>query len=153
MFGLKLFSVANMALRGVELREQAACFLQSRMQQSRLTVHMAILERDEGVLIDKVEPPGIVRLATWVGKSLELHCSAVGKCLLTYLEESEFVRLVRDRGLRRNDENTTTSIRKLKQQIAEIGRAAIRLRTEGGDRLPRCRGAYFRPLRNCRGRH
>jgi len=73
MFGLKLFSVANMALRGVELREQAACFLQSRMQQSRLTVHMAILERDEGVLIDKVEPPGIVRLATWVGKSLELH--------------------------------------------------------------------------------
>ena len=141
MFGLKLFSVANMALNGVELRERAACFLQSLMQRSRLTVHMAIIEDDEAVLIEKVEPPGLVRLATRVGKRLDLHCSAVGKCLLSYLPEEEFLHLVRDRGLTRNNENTITSIRKLKLQVAQIRRVGYSVEDEEGEIGCRCVGA------------
>jgi DNA-binding IclR family transcriptional regulator len=141
MFGLKLFSLANMAINGVELRENAAAFLQSLMQRSRLTVHMALIEGDEAVLIEKVEPPGLVRLATWVGKRLELHCSAVGKCLLAYLPEGEFLRLVRDRGLTRNNENTITSIRKLKQQMTQIRDAGYAIEDEEGEIGCRCVGA------------
>src|SRR6266849_3832158 len=113
MFGLKLFSLANMAL----------------------------IEGDEAVLIEKVEPPGLVRLATWVGKRLELHCSAVGKCLLAYLREDEFLRLVRDRGLTRNNENTITSIRKLNQQMAQIRQAGYAIEDEEGEIGCRCVGA------------
>jgi DNA-binding IclR family transcriptional regulator len=141
MFGLKLFSLANMALSRVELRENAAGFLRSLMQRSRLTVHMALTEGDEAVLIEKVEPPGLVRLATWVGKRLELHYSAVGKCLLAYLPEDEFLRLVRDRGLTRNNENTITSIRKLKQQMAQIRHAGYAIEDEEGEIGCRCVGA------------
>jgi DNA-binding IclR family transcriptional regulator len=141
MFGLKLFSLANMALSGVELREKAAGFLQALMQRLRLTVHMAILEDHEAVLIEKVEPPGLVRLATWVGKRLELHSSAVGKCLLAYLPEAAFQRLVRDRGLTRNNENTITSIRKLKQQMTQIRHAGYAIEDEEGEIGCRCIGA------------
>jgi len=141
MFGLKLFSLANLALSGVGLRENAAKFLHPLMQRTRLTVHMAIIEDHEAVLIEKVEPPGLVRLATWVGKRLELHCSAVGKCLLAYLPETEFLRLVRDRGLTRNNENTITSIRKLKQQIAQIRHAGYAIEDEEGEIGCRCVGA------------
>jgi len=141
MFGLKLFSLANMALSGVELREDAAGFLQALMQRSRLTVHMALIEGDEAVLLEKVEPPGLVRLATWVGKRLELHCSAVGKCLLAYLREDEFLRLVRDRGLTRNNENTITSIRRLKQQMTQIRLAGYAIEDEEGEIGCRCVGA------------
>ena len=141
MFGLKLFSVANMALSGVELRENAAGFLQLLMQRSRLTVHMALIESDDAVLIEKVEPPGLVRLATWVGKRLDLHSSAVGKCLLAYLPEDEFLRLVRDRGLTRNNENTITSIRKLKHQMTQIRQAGYAIEDEEGEIGCRCVGA------------
>jgi len=141
LFGLKLFSLANMALSRVELRENAASFLHPLMQRSRLTVHMAIIEDHEAVLIEKVEPPGLVRLATWVGKRLELHCSAVGKCLLAYLPETEFLRLVRDRGLTRNNENTITSIRKLKHQITQIRHAGYAIEDEEGEIGCRCVGA------------
>jgi DNA-binding IclR family transcriptional regulator len=141
MFGLKLFSLANMALSGIELRENAGSFLHALMQRTRLTVHMAIIEDDEAVLIEKVEPPGLVRLATWVGKRLELHSSAVGKCLLAYLPEAEFLRLVRDRGLTRNNENTITSIRKLKQQITQIRHAGYAIEDEEGEIGCRCVGA------------
>jgi DNA-binding IclR family transcriptional regulator len=141
MFGLKLFSLANMALSGIELRENATSFLRPLMQRSCLTVHMAIIENHEAVLIEKVEPPGLFRLATWVGKRLELHCSAVGKCLLAYLPEAEFVRLVRDRGLTRNNENTITSVRKLKQQMAQIRHAGYAIEDEEGEIGCRCVGA------------
>ncbi|HLN01548.1 MAG TPA: IclR family transcriptional regulator [Bryobacteraceae bacterium] len=141
MFGLKLFSLANLALSGIELREKAASFLQPLMQRSRLTVHMAIIEDHEAVLIEKVEPPGLVRLATWVGKRLELHCSAVGKCLLAYLPDAEFLRLVRDRGLTRNNENTITSIRKLKQQMTQIRHTGYAIEDEEGEIGCRCVGA------------
>jgi DNA-binding IclR family transcriptional regulator len=141
MFGLKLFSVANMALSGIELREKAASFLQSLMLRSRLTVHMAIIEDDEAVVIEKVEPPGLVRLATWVGKRFELHCSAVGKCLLANLPEPEFLRVVRDRGLTRNNENTITSIRKLKQEVTQIRCAGYSIEDEEGEIGCRCVGA------------
>jgi len=102
---------------------------------------MALIEGDEAVLIEKVEPPGLVRLATWVGKRLELHCSAVGKCLLAHLREDEFLRLVRDRGLTRNNENTITSIRRLKQQMTQIRHAGYAIEDEEGEIGCRCVGA------------
>jgi DNA-binding IclR family transcriptional regulator len=141
MFGLRLFSVANRAIGSVELREQAATLLQSLARRSRLTVHMAILEDDTAVLIEKVEPPGLVRIATWVGKSMDLHCSGVGKCLLAYLPEPELSRVVRDHGLTRYNENTITSIRKLRQQAADIKRLGYSIEDEEGEIGCRCVGA------------
>lgn len=102
---------------------------------------MAIIEDDEAVLIEKIEPPGLVRSATRVGKRLDLHCSAVGKCLLAYSAEEEILRLVRDRGLTRNNENTITSIRKLKQQVAQIRRVGYSVEDEEGEIGCRCVGA------------
>jgi DNA-binding IclR family transcriptional regulator len=141
MFGLKLFSVANRAVGSVELRERAAAFLQTLARCSRLTVHMAILEDDAAVLIEKIEPPGLIRLATWVGKSMDLHCSAVGKCLLAFLPEPELLRVVRDHGLTRYNENTITSIRKLRQQAADIKRFGFAIEDEEGEIGCRCVGA------------
>lgn len=141
MFGLKLFSVANRALGSVELRERAAPFLQSLARRSRLTVHMAILEDDAAVLIEKIEPPGLIRLATWVGKCMDLHCSAVGKCVLAFLPEPELLRVVRDHGLTRYNENTITSIRKLRQEAADIKRLGYAIEDEEGEIGCRCVGA------------
>jgi DNA-binding IclR family transcriptional regulator len=111
------------------------------MQRARLTVHMAIMEDNEAVLIEKVEPPGLVRLASWVGKRMELHCSAVGKCLLAYLSEPEFLHVVRDHSLTRNNENTITSIRKLKQEVTQIRCAGYSIEDEEGEIGYRCVGA------------
>ena len=141
MCGLRLFSVANMALNSAELRERVATFLQALMQRTRLTVHMAISEGDEAVLIEKIEPLGLVRIATWVGKRMDLHASGVGKCLLAYLPEQEFLRMVRDHGLTRHNENTITSIRKLKLQMTEIRQTGYSIEDEEGEMGCRCIGA------------
>src|SRR5215472_17092606 len=57
-FGLQLVSLSRSALENLDLREEAKPFLQSLMQETGLTVHLAVLERNEAVIIEKVEGPG-----------------------------------------------------------------------------------------------
>lgn len=44
VFGLQLFSLANMAISGLKLHDEASPFLRSLVRDTELTVHMAILE-------------------------------------------------------------------------------------------------------------
>lgn len=141
LFGLKLFSLANMALAGIELREQAAPFLKALMEATGLTVHMAILERDEVVLVDKVEPPGLFKLATWIGKRMDAHCTGVGKALIAYLREADLDHLIKEHRLPRHNENTVASTRKLKEEVTRIRKLGYSVDNEEDEIGLRCIGA------------
>lgn len=119
LFGLKFFSMANTALRGLELREKAAPFLRELMARTHLTVHLAMLEENEAVLVEKVEPAGVFKLATWIGKRMDVHCTALGKALIAYLPEEELDAMVQERGLPRHNENTIGSLRRLRENLAK----------------------------------
>jgi DNA-binding IclR family transcriptional regulator len=140
LFGLRLFGLSKLALSRIELREQAAPFLRGLMERTQLTVHMAILEQDEAVIVEKVEPQSLLRLATWVGKRLDLHCSGVGKALVAYLPECELTRLVREHGLPRYNDNTITSLKRLRQEVARIRQAGYSVEDEEGEIGFRCIG-------------
>jgi len=120
MFGLKFFSLANLAISKVKLRDEAMPFLQHLGNTSHMTAHLAILDQGEVVIIEKVDGAGLLKVATWVGKRMEMHCTGVGKAAIAYLPDDELDILIRKRGLPRHNENTVTSARKLKLQLAEI---------------------------------
>ena len=139
--GLHLFGLANMALEGLNLREQAAPFLNRLMEKTGLTVHMAVLEHDEAVLIEKVQPLGALKVATWVGKRVDLHCTALGKVLLAYRSELEIDDLIKKHGLLRHNENTIGSARKLKENLALVRKLGYALDDEEEELGIRCLGA------------
>jgi DNA-binding IclR family transcriptional regulator len=148
MFGLKLFTLANTALSGLELRQQAFPFLLALGQKTELTVNMAILDLNEVVLIEKVEPPGIFRLATWVGQRLPLHCTSLGKVLLAFLSESELDRHIKP-GLLRHNENTIVSPTKLKEHLQVVRKLGYAVDDEEANIGLRGIGA---PILDSRGR-
>lgn len=141
LFGLKLFGLANMALSGIGLREKALPFLKALMARTRLTVHLAMLEQGEAVLIEKVEPPNVYRLATWLGKRMDVHCTGLGKALIAHLPEEEVDSLVRERGLPRHNDNTICSPRRLREELARIRKAGYALDDEEDELGARCIGA------------
>src|SRR5580698_8455275 len=57
--GLRMCELANAALESIKLREQAAPLLVRLRNSTGLTVHLAILEREEVVLIEKMESPEV----------------------------------------------------------------------------------------------
>jgi DNA-binding IclR family transcriptional regulator len=149
MFGLKLFSLAGSAISGLEIRELGAPHLASLMQQTGLTVHMAILEQHEAVLVSKVDPPGMIRLATWSGKRMDFHCTGLGKAIASFLPEERLDDLISVRGLPRHNENTIVSSRKLKQQLREVRTMGYALDDEEEEIGLRCIGV---PIFDNKGR-
>jgi DNA-binding IclR family transcriptional regulator len=119
MFGLKLFSLANSGVGTIELRDRVNPYLRELMLSTGLTVHMAILEQGAAVLVAKVEAQEPFRLATWIGKRMDLHCTGVGKALMAFLPEKE-LESIQLQGLPRHNESTIISSRKLKQELALI---------------------------------
>lgn len=140
-FGLKLFSLAKTAAVGVRLREQARPFLRSLMSDTGLTVHMGILEQNEVVLVEKIDSAVTPKLATWLGKRMDLHCTGLGKAVLAFLPEQAVGTVVKSHGLPRHNENTIASIRRLHKEMAEVRRLGYALDDEEEEIGTRCLGA------------
>jgi DNA-binding IclR family transcriptional regulator len=138
---LRICELARQALNGMSLREQARPSLKALAEQTGLTVHMAVLEQGSCVLIEKVTPPGAVRTATWVGKQLGLHCTALGKALIAHLPETEVARLVTEHGLIRYNDNTIRSVNQLHRELALVRQRGYALDDEEEEIGVRCIGA------------
>ena len=119
MFGLKFFSLANLAISKIKIREVATPFLRHLAETSHMTAHLAILEQGEVVIVEKFDSVGSLKVATWIGKRMDMHCTGVGKAAIAYLPEEELDSLIHKRGLPRHNENTVVSARRLKLQLAE----------------------------------
>lgn len=111
------------------------------MRRTALTVHMAVLERNEAVIVEKIECPGFLRLATWVGRRLDVNCSAVGKALIAFLSDEDFDQQFKGKVFARNNENTIVSTSKLKRELEHVRTVGYSFEDEEGEIGFRCIGA------------
>jgi len=146
--GFRLYALANMALSGIGVRDHAAPLLYRLMQETGLTVHLAILEDGEAILIDRIEPPGAPKVATWIGRRMGLHCTAVGKALIAHIPAEKLDELIRKQGLLRHNENTISSMTRLRQACEEVQRLGYAVDDEEEEIGVRCIGA---PVFNDKG--
>ena len=144
MFGTRLFSLANTSIMGLTLREQAAPRLLGLAERTHLTVHMAILERGEAVLVAKYEPTGAPRLATWIGKRMEVHCTGLGKAMLAYLPDETVLGIIKEHGMPRHNENTICSSKRLLDDLELSAQRGYALDDEEDEIGLRCVGTPIR---------
>jgi DNA-binding IclR family transcriptional regulator len=116
-FGMKLLELADVALTGIVVRDKAAPVLFGLAQNTGLTVHLAVLDRNEAVLAFKAEPPGSDRLSTWLGKRMDMHCTGLGKVFLAHFSRDELSRFLFERGLSRHNEHTIVTVSQLRRDL------------------------------------
>ncbi|GGI98618.1 IclR family transcriptional regulator [Saccharopolyspora subtropica] len=80
--GSALFDLAHQALEDLDVRGVARRHLVELGELSGHTVHLAILEDDQVVYIDKVDSKHPVRMYSRIGRRAPVHCTAVGKALV-----------------------------------------------------------------------
>ena len=141
MTGMKLVNIASMTIDGVVLRDKAAPLLQALAAETAMTAHLAVLDREEVAVVAKVERPGRERVATWIGKRVDVHCTSLGKSLLAYLPDEEVDRLIGERGLLRHNENTIVSPLRLKEELARTRAVGYAMDNEEEEIGMRCIGA------------
>ena len=86
---MKVLSLSRAALSGVDIREVALPIMRHLVDHIHLTTHLAILDHEEAVYVEKVEAPSFIKMDTWMGRRMEVHSTAVGKSLLAYLDAEE----------------------------------------------------------------
>jgi IclR family KDG regulon transcriptional repressor len=120
--GLGILRLSQSVLAGVELRQQARPVLEDLNRSWDETVHLGILD-EKGprvIYIDKIESSQAVRLVSRVGQSVPVHCTALGKALLSSYEECEIESLLADYTFITFTHNTITNLNDLLIQLDEV---------------------------------
>ena len=141
LFGMRLLNLAQEALGRLELRARASGPLRQLLEHTQMTVHMAIYEDGEAVLVEKLEPPSAVKMASHIGRRLDLHCTGVGKALLAYLPDDEINRLRVSRIWARHNDNTIVFNNKLQAELEHIRKVGYSFDNEEDEIGFRCVGA------------
>ena len=139
-FGVRLVRLCRSALANLDLREVARPWLTNLMRQTGITVHLAVLEGNEAVIIDRISPPGSTAGADWVSRRLDVNCTGVGKALAAYLPEEQFERLITAQRFARHNDNTIVTVPGLKKELYKVREQGYALDDEEDEIGVRCVG-------------
>lgn len=83
--GAQLAALSARASGQFDLREVARPRLAALQESTGHTVHLAAVRGDSIVYLDKLSPPGPVRLYARIGRPVPLHTAGVSKAILAHL--------------------------------------------------------------------
>lgn len=86
--GPMLIHLGNASLAGMEIRDLAQPLLQKLTETTDETSHLAVPCDDRALIVAVQDSSHPLRAASRPGFLAELHCSATGKCLLSFLHRS-----------------------------------------------------------------
>ena len=135
LLGARLLSLAGQASNRNTLSRIAHPILRDLGARTGHTVHFALLSGDEAVYIDKIEGRGSYHMRSRIGLAIPLHCTAIGKAILSALSGEELRATLDRTGTERRTEHTITDRAALVEHLAGVRRARLRGRRRG-ERAP-----------------
>jgi IclR family acetate operon transcriptional repressor len=102
------------------------------------TVHLALRSGDHATYIHKIDSDQPYQMASRVGMSIPLHCTAIGKCILAYLPSSELDDVIATGGLPVRTPATITDRRRLDAELAFIRDRGYAVDDEENESTIRC---------------
>lgn len=133
----------------VELRDRAAPLLRELADACRESVYLAVLDNDHALYIYAVESPRRLLARTAVGDRVTLHCTSLGKAILSGLPVEEVESIVSRVGLPKFTETTITDLDALKKELEQIRTQGYAVDREEHETGTYCIGT---PIVDVRGR-
>jgi DNA-binding IclR family transcriptional regulator len=118
--GFKFLSIGKVILDNIDVRRIANKYLRELHEECNETVHLAILRDGKAIYIDKIEKPGGLSLATYLGFATDPHAAAGGKILLSELSPRAIGEMYKDTPLKKYGKKTTTSLNRLLRELEKV---------------------------------
>lgn len=147
--GIKLFKLGNQAVRQFDLREICRPFLMRLMDKTKETVHLAVMDDDQVLYLEKVEGPHALRMPSRVGRHITTYCTSLGKAMLSCLEEREVKRIIQKQTFKVFTPHTIRSLDLLLNDLRAIRKRGYSIDNEEIEIGLRCVGA---PINDHTGR-
>lgn len=136
--GIRLLSLGGQAMQSMELREVAMPHLRQISERTRLDAHLAILDHGDAVYIERVESPGFIKMATWIGRRMTPHITAVGKALICQHEKHEVQEIFKLHHIKPATPKTITTLSHLLTDLADTRRRGFSIDDEENEARVRC---------------
>jgi DNA-binding IclR family transcriptional regulator len=150
--GFKLVELGSCLLEQIDLRKEAAPFLQDLSRRTNETTYLVVLSGTEVVYLEKIESGDnstVLRATAKVGQRNAANSCAVGKVLLADLAEVELDALIVEMPFVQKTENTITDPLQLREHLRIVRARGYAVDDEESERGIRCVAA---PVRDERGR-
>ena len=134
----KTLGLGKNALSAAPLSEIVLPHLHWLVQETRLTAHMGILERNQAVFVQKVDGPGAIKFNTYIGKRSELHCTGVGKVLLAFQPDEQIELLLSTYSFGRFTKKTISSKSAFLSELARVQQSGYSIDDEEEELGIRC---------------
>ncbi len=121
--GVQAFVAGSAFLKTRSLVPTARPHMRALMESSEETVNLAVEDQAEAVYLSQVECRQMMRAFARPGGRVPLHCSSVGKALLSAMPDADVARVLHRHGLARVTIKTLTTTPALREDLA---RARIR---------------------------
>lgn len=139
--GSEMYALSGETLAQLDFAREARPALEWLHDVTPDAIHFAALTGGALVCVDKIEGRRPYRMASTVGATMGMHCTAIGKLVLAFLpEESAEPHLTTDQMTARTP-STITSHRQMKRELAEIRRRGFAIDDEENEENIRCVGA------------
>jgi IclR family acetate operon transcriptional repressor len=115
----KAFSIGQRAAGGDILKKAAWPVMEKLRNATRETIHLVIPEGRNGLLLEQLESPELVRIFIPLNAQRPMHFSANGKVMLAYMSEKYFNQYVAH-GLEVATEYTVKDPDELKKQLRQV---------------------------------
>ncbi len=116
-------------------------YLERLRVQLEQTMALAVLDGDQLMYIEILDGLRSIRMNATVNSYAPLHCTSLGKAILSRLPAEERNRLLRRRPLAKFTPNTITSINHLERHLAEVRARGYAVDDEETEEGARCIGA------------
>jgi IclR family transcriptional regulator, KDG regulon repressor len=139
--GIKLFRLGHQAVSHLDLREICRPFLTRIMNETKETVHLAVLDDNQVLYLDKVEGPHALRMPSRVGRHIPTYCTSLGKAMLSCLDEQEVKRILGKQAFTTYTANTIKNVEQLLADARAVRKRGYAVDNEEIEIGLRCVGA------------
>ncbi|GAA3399634.1 IclR family transcriptional regulator [Paenibacillus hodogayensis] len=131
-------------MKSMDLVTVARPHLEKLVADTPYTVHLAVVEKDKPVYVDKIEGGGFVRFATNIGQVQPLHMSGVGKAIASGMTDAYIAELM-EAELEGSSDKKARTLEKLMDDVRYVRKYGYSIEDEEFEEGIRCIGA---PIRN-----
>jgi len=140
--GLKLYELGTRAVEQIDLRARVHPWFRRLSAQVGETVHLGVLQKTSVVYLDKVEPSNRrVWLASRIGTSNPVYCTAMGKAMLAFVPEEMLAEIMGKIRFVRYTHRTLMTPEALQRSLERVRRRGYSIDDEEVEEGVRCIGA------------
>lgn len=117
--GIRIVALYSSLSNNLNIQQLMRPYLEELVSVTGETAQVAIVVSGKAVFVDRIRGTNVISANTEIGQSLPLHCTAVGKAYLAYLDEAEIDQTIKP-PLPQFTNRTLVSVEELKADLKRV---------------------------------